>query len=390
MKVLQVVKTSEGAAWAFDQADALIKRGIEVITVMPNLTGKVAQRYKESGYPLLEADFSLPLNRPWQYFSRKKNIRKIVDEVQPDLIHLHFVTNIVMLRLSLRKNRIPRIFQVPGPLHLESFLFRMLDIKTATKNDYWIGTCEKTVNIYRENHIPEHRLFLGYYGGYGGDQCDRYKNQGDILHKEFQIDSERKIVGMVSYTYKPKWYARQKRGIKGHEDFADAIAIVRKTHPEVMAVVIGGPWGNSQKYFEKVRAYAHDVCGEHIVFTGTRNDIKDIYCELDIVVHPSHSENLGGAAESLAAARPTISTNIGGFPDIVKDGETGYTVPMKNPEALAEAICKMLSDENQAKVMAEKGQALVRSLLDIENTADVVAKIYQTILLEKDEKEVKN
>ena len=53
MRVLQIVKTSEGALWAFDQADALIKLGVEVITVVPSLNGKVAEKYIQNGKPAI-------------------------------------------------------------------------------------------------------------------------------------------------------------------------------------------------------------------------------------------------------------------------------------------------------------------------------------------------
>lgn len=380
MRVLQVVKTSEGASWAFDQADALIKQGVDVVTAIPDLNGKVAKKYLEKGYPLIQADFSLPIKNPFKYFKRARKIREIVKQVKPDIIHFHFVTNIIMARLALKEDKTPRVFQVPGPLHLETALFRKLDLKTARRNDFWIGSCRKTVQIYEENHVSKEKLFLGYYGGYGGVQCDEYAKDSDVLHKEYDIDNNKKIVGMVSYTYKPKWYARQKRGIKGHEDFIDALALVKKEIPGVIGVVIGGPWGNSHKYFERVKEYAKQMCGEDIIFTGTRSDVKKVYCELDVVVHPSHSENLGGAAESLAAARPTISTDVGGFVDIVKDGETGYVVPAKNPQVLSSAIIKMLKSPDNSLQMAFKGQQLVRELLDIDNTSKKILEIYREIL----------
>lgn len=386
MKVLQVVKTSSGANWAFEQALRLKQYGLEVVTVMPDDSGRVAQKYKENGMRLVLADFSLPVTRPWKFFSRRKLIRGIIEAEKPDIVHFHFVTNIVMARLALKKNKTPRIFQVPGPLHLEGKLFRMLDIKTARANDYWVGTCNKTNEIYLSSGVSENNVYLSYYGGYGGDTCDMYPNENDILHTTFNIDKSKKTVGMVSYIYKPKWYAKQKRGIKGHEDFIDAMSIVREAHKDAVGVIVGGPWGNSQKYFDKIKKYAKEKCGDGIIFTGYRTDIKDIYCELDVVVHPSHSENLGGAAESLAGKRPTISTNVGGFPDIVIDGETGYTVPPKNPCELSRAIIKMLDDEENAKIMAQRGQDLVRNLLDINSTAEKMKEIYEDILRKESQK----
>jgi glycosyltransferase involved in cell wall biosynthesis len=165
--------------------------------------------------------------------------------------------------------------------------------------------------------------------------------------------------------------------LKGHEDFIDAIALVRKKDPSVIGIIIGDAWGSSQKYVQKVKRYAEDKCGNEIIFTGFRTDLKDIYTELDIAVHPSHSENLGGAAESLSAGVPTISTNVGGFPDIVINGETGYTVEPKNPWLLAEAILNMIHNKEKSIEMAKTGQILVKKMLDINETASTIREIYR-------------
>ena len=64
-------------------------------------------------------------------------------EINPDLIHSHFVTTTLMLRLALgRRHKIPRIFQVPGPLHLEHWHTRTLEIASAGKKDFWIGSSQ--------------------------------------------------------------------------------------------------------------------------------------------------------------------------------------------------------------------------------------------------------
>jgi glycosyltransferase involved in cell wall biosynthesis len=236
------------------------------------------------------------------------------------------------------------------------------------------------VELYKENGISENKLFLGYYGGYGGDTCEEYAKSNNIIHNEYNIPQENTTIGMVSYVYKPKWFALQRRGIKGHEDFIDALEIVRKKHPKITGVIIGDAWGNSQKYFDKIKIYAKENSKADIIFTDYRSDIKDIYCELDVVVHPSHSENLGGAAESLAAARPTISTNVGGFRDIVIDNKTGKLVPPKNPQKLAEAIIVVIENYENAQKMANEGQKLVRELLDIDKCTECIIDAYKNIL----------
>lgn len=380
MKVLQIVKTNEGANWAFNQAKWLHDNGVEIITVLPEINGGMAEKYKEHGMKLEKADFSLPVSKPWEIAKKSKSIREIVKKIQPDLIHSHFVTNIMMLRIALKNIEIPRLFQVPGPLHLESILFKRAEIYLSNSNDYWAAACKKTRNIYVEAGIPKERTFLAYYGGYGGYSCDEYEEASNILHDEYNISNDKILVGMVSYFYKPKTYMFQFRGLKGHEDFIDAISTAREIEPNIKGVIIGDAWGSSSKYVQKVKRYAQKKCGDNIVFTGFRNDMKKIYRELDVAVHPSHSENLGGAAESLAACVPTISTNVGGFPDIVINNQTGYTVEPQNPEELSKAIIKTIKNNQQSTSMANRGQKLIRELLDINNTASMILDIYIKIL----------
>ena len=383
MKVLQVVKTSQGANWAFEQALALRNKGIDIVSILPDEKGKVAQKYRDNNLRIIKQDVSLPINKPWEFLKRKKVIKKIIEEEKPDIIHIHFVTNIIMFRLALKKYKIPRLFQVPGPLHLESKIFRKLDLVTANEFDYWAPSCKKSMQIYLDEIKDKNKIFLAYYGGYGGETIKEYLNSSNILHKEFNIPNENLLIGMVSYFYKPKWYLGQKRGIKGHEDFIDAIEMLNKKFENITALIIGGPWGNSIKYQEKVKQYAQRRGVENIIFTGFRNDMKRIYKELDIAVHPSHSENLGGAAESLAAGVPTIATNIGGFPDIVVDGKTGYLCEVKNPQSIAEKIELLIGNMDKSKEMAIEGQNYVRDLLGIEKTSKVVIDIYNKIINHK-------
>lgn len=378
MKILQVVKTNRGAQWAFNQAVYIKKLGVEVITVLPNADEGYAQKYKECGMKVIVGDWSLPITRPWKFFARRKLIRQIVKETSPDLIHLHFVTNVLMCRLALRKDQTPRLFQVPGPLHLENSVTSFAERHTATKADYWAGACKKTCSIYIKKGVDPQRVHLAYYG-----VPHKEASQGvskNILHSEYGIADDAVIVAMVSYFYKPKKYLGQKRGIKGHEDFIDAIKMVIQKHPNVVPVIIGNAWDGAEAYENQVKEYAKRTLGDKVIFTGYRGDVYDIYPEVNVVVHPSHSENLGGAAESLMLAVPTISSDVGGFPDIVIPGETGCLVKSKNPEDLADKIIWAVEHQDEMKGMAKKGQVLVNELLDLENTSKVIYNVYEKIL----------
>ena len=378
MKILQVVKTNRGAAWALNQAKHLKQMGVEMVTVLPDDSDGNAQKYKENGMTVIKGDWRLPITKPWRFFAVCKQIKKTIKDVQPDIIHLHFVTNVLMCRLALRRDKTPRLFQVPGPLHLESGLTSFAERCTATKADYWAGACKKTCSIYTDKGIAPERVSLAYYG-----VPHKEPTQGEsknILRSEYGISDDAVIVAMVSYFYKPKKYLGQKRGLKGHEDFIDAMKPVIQKYPNAVPVIVGNAWDGSENYEIKVKEYAKKVLGDKVVFTGYRSDIYDIYPEIDLVVHPSHSENLGGAAESLMLAVPTISSDVGGFPDIVIPGETGCLVKSKDHVDLSEKITWAIEHRDEMKRMANNGQKMVNELLDLDATAKAIYGIYEKIL----------
>lgn len=369
MRVLHLLKTSEGASWALRLMKELVSYGIDVHVALPK-GGSLYAKYEEYGIHTHPYDCSLKT-----IVKSSKNLRKIVDEVKPNLIHSHFVLTTIIMRLALRDSSIPRVFEVPGPLHLEHLHTRWIDPFLAQKSDYWIATCKWTRDRYIKFGIAPERVFLTYYGS----NISHKSYEAGKLRSEFNISPSTFVVGMVAYMYAPKHFLGQKRGLKGHEDFIDAISILNREYPDIIGVCVGGPWDGATKYEQQVKEYAK-CSGANIIFTGTRNNVGELYQDMDCVVHPSHSENLGGAGESLLLGVPTIATNIGGFPDVVINEKTGLLVASKSPNEIANAIERMYLDREFAQSCAEKGQKLVVSLLDVRNTSKEVHRIYNHIL----------
>ncbi len=377
MRALHLLKTSVGATWAFRQIRELVKLGIDVHVALPD-GGPMVGRYAAVGATehLMQADF--PVHAPWAFPVLAGKFRQLVQEVRPEIIHSHFVGTTLTMRLALgRSHSIPRVFQVPGPLHLEHPFFRNAEIWTAAQHDYWIGSCKWTCDQYRTSGIADARIFLSYYG----TDVDTFQHPpvGE-LRKELGISERTSIIGMVAYMYPPKRYLGQRRGLKGHEDLIDAVALCLRHIPDMVCVIVGGAWNNAMVYEQRVREYGAKKCGDRVIFLGTRNDVADLYPDFDVAVHPSHSENVGGAVESLLKTVPTIATNVGGFPDLIKHDKTGWLVPSANPKQLAETIIKVLKDPTRAKEVAERGQALAMHLFDVKRCAREITDIYCTIL----------
>jgi len=370
MRVLHVVKTSTGATWALRQMKALVARGFEIHVALPD-GGPLIPEYVRSGIKVHFVSYGNNLSR---IYPHALELKRIVDFVRPQVVHSHFFASAIAVRFALgRWNPTPRVFQVPGPLHLEHYPSRVLDIASAGEADRWIASCNWTYNEYQQLGVPESRLGFSYYGVSLADFMSRPRGK---LRAELAIPAEMKLVGMVAFAYPPKRLLLQRRGIKGHEDFFEALSRVLLSRNDVLGVVIGGAWGQSDEYFRRLQRLGRVLCGDKLLFLGTRSDVLEIYRDLDVVIHPSHSENLGGALESLLLEVPTIATSVGGFPDLVEDGKTGWLVPPHNPEVLANRIVYALDNEEEAKSLASSGARRARQITDIHRCIDGVVSVY--------------
>jgi glycosyltransferase involved in cell wall biosynthesis len=377
MRVLHLLKTSVGAQWALRQMRELIGLRVDVHVALP-AGGPLVAACQAAGIVVHLGQFDVPVARPWTFPRVARDLRRLVAQVQPDLIHSHFVGTTMTTRMALgAAHETPRVFQVPGPLHLEHGLFRHAELFTAGKADYWIGSCRWTHDRYGRAGVPSDRRFLSYYGS---DLESLEVAGASGLRAELSVGPTQRLVGMVAYFYAPRLWLGQRRGIKGHEDLIDAAAVCVARGYDIVCVFVGGPWREAHQYEGRVREYARRRLGTRAVFLGTRPDVPALYRAFDVAVHPSHSENVGGAAESLLIGVPTIATSVGGFPDVVVPDETGWLVPPGRPAVLADAIAEALDHPGRARRMAAEGRRRAQRLLDVKENAREIADIYRTIL----------
>lgn len=376
MKVLHLLKTSTGATWALRQLRELVKLGVEVHVALPD--GPLVKNYQEFGVTTHIFQPAIDIKKPWTNIRRFKAFKQLINDIQPDIIHSHFVATTLTMRLALgKKHPIKRIFHVPGPLHLEHKFFRNAELLTSGKSDYWMASCRWTADAYQRFGIDKTRIGLAYYG------VDLEQFQVGLtanLRQELNLSEQAQIIGNVAYFYAPKKSLGQKRGLKGHEDLIDAIDIASKTNPDIVGVFVGGPWNGCQSYMDEVIEYANNKTYGKYHFLGLRRDIQNLYGDFTLSVHPSHSENVGGAVESMFCQSPTISSNVGGFPDLVKPNKTGWLVPAKNPEALADTLTQALSSPDLCNEYAKNGRDLATQMFDIRNNAADIHQYYSKLL----------
>jgi len=373
MRVLSVVKTADGAEWALLQA-------VEVHVALPSLEGRMVKEWQNSGATLHVADLDFPLKKPWLLPALCKTARDLVAKISPDLIHTHHVGPTLVIRIAHKGKDSPlRIFQVPGPLHLEHWFYRSLDLFSADAQDFWIGTTRNILQLYRAAGVPPDRLMLGYHGT---RPAMFRRDRTNVLRDRLGIAPEEKMIGNISFIYPPKLLLGQRVGLKAHEDLIDALGLVIQKRPDVVGVLAGATWGSSKWYEHRLRARAQAVGRGRIRMPGylPREDVWRAWADFDCVTHVPYSEGCGGVFEPLIAGVPTIAGRVGGLPEVVMDGLTGRTVPIRNPAELAAAILDVLADPAAYRTLASNGRQLVEKMFDIRRTAAEVYGVYRHLL----------
>jgi glycosyltransferase involved in cell wall biosynthesis len=149
------------------------------------------------------------------------------------------------------------------------------------------------------------------------------------------------------------------RPMYGHADLIEAFARVLDKHPNAELVIAGdGPL--RARLEEQTRTLG--IAG-HVQFLGrvAHDQVPEVMATLDAVALTSYSEGLPNMImEAFAMGIPAVATGVGGVPELVKHGRTGFLVPANAPPILAVAIGQLIDDPEARRRMGQAGQELVR------------------------------
>ncbi len=161
---------------------------------------------------------------------------------------------------------------------------------------------------------------------------------------------------------------------KGQGVILDAWGAVDKRH----RLLLIGEGPDRRRFEHKIRRL--DL-GERVVLTGFIPDAERVLPALDLLAVPSLSEGLGGVIiDAFLAGVPVVASDVGGVPELVRDGETGLSVPPGNPAALAAALGRMLTDADLRRRCAEKARLLAGDEFSVPRMADRYESLYHEIL----------
>lgn len=337
----------------------LKERGVEcrVIALPPSLLRLSRGKNKNSILPLLAS--------PFLAFPAAVRLLHLISTRHVRIIHTNGIkAHFLGIPLSILSGRslvwhfrdLPeegtqaRVFRLLGRLFPKRIIANSAKVKER------LGSLDKTRVIY---NAVDRELFSAE-----GDRCKARKRLG--------LNVDDTVIGTIGH-FAP---------LKGYEDLVRAMPEIIRDIPAARFVIVG------EAIYPAYSDYKHHITelvellglSDRVVFAGYRDDLPVVLSGLDIFVLPSWSEGFGRAnLEAMAAGLPIVSTNVGGIPEVVVDGESGLLVPPRDPPALAEAIIKLAQDKNLCKKMGEAGRRRAEQFT-IEKMVDGVVEVYDEII----------
>lgn len=163
---------------------------------------------------------------------------------------------------------------------------------------------------------------------------------------------------------------------KDHITLLKACLVLKEAGERFRLVLVGdGPLRRELESF-----VAKENLEDIVVFTGTRHDIPQLVAEFDVFALTSLTEGISlTLLEAMSCQIPIVATDVGGTPEIVLDGETGFLVPVGKAAAIAEKITILLREPVRRKDMGRAGRERVLGGFSCERAANQYLTLYEEV-----------
>jgi N-acetyl-alpha-D-glucosaminyl L-malate synthase BshA len=196
--------------------------------------------------------------------------------------------------------------------------------------------------------------------------CDQYKRNDDAQERaKYAKPDERLLVHLSNF-----------RPVKRVNDVIEVFDRVQKQVPSKLVMIGDGPDRSSAEYLVRRKGISKKV-----LFIGKQDHIHEHLGLADLMIMPSELESFGlSALEAAACEVPTIATAVGGVPEVIKDGETGYLAKVGDVDTMARCAIELLSDEDRLRAMGRAARTDARSRFCAYNIVPKYEEFYQRTL----------
>ena len=176
---------------------------------------------------------------------------------------------------------------------------------------------------------------------------------------------------------------------KDHQTLLQAWKHVIERMESARLLLVGDTQLGGNAYVDGLEQLAAALgISDAIIFAGVRDDVDDLMAACDVFVMSSRWEGLGLVfLEAMRAGRPVVATRVGGIPEVVIDGETGYLVDVGDSAALAARLVRLLEDRATATRMGKQGRDRFEHRFAAEQMLNKISGLYAKLIGETSSKQ---
>jgi len=343
--------------------------------------GPMVGRINELGWPTVESKWSLwiPYKQAYRstYFARfpiKLPLRvlsviRIIKRYKIDIVHTNSIVSLEGALAAKLTNKL-HIWHIREILDKNSFLKPPFNTylvhKIVSRFSDKVIAISEGVKRHLLSGCAEGKIAV-VYNAVDLTRFCRVSNPTSRLRQEFGVEEGVSMIGVIGPVTETK----------GHMDVVDSALILKEQYPNCKFIIVGSI-DNELKIQEKIRSLDLDSM---FIFTGRRDDVPEIMNEVDLLVLASHVEAFGRVIiEAMAAGRPVVATNVGGIPEVVVNGKTGYLVPPRKPTALSEAIISILCNPDLKEMFGKCGRERAEKLFAAQIYTQNIENIYVELM----------
>jgi glycosyltransferase involved in cell wall biosynthesis len=295
-------------------------------------------------------------------------LARVIRRLEPDLIHAHDAHAVAMasLALSIGSSTAAR-GRTPALVAARRVDFRLRDNSFSRwkhrQVDCFIAASEAIRRLLVACGVPSDRTCTVHEGI---DIAHVAAAPPVDVHTEFWLPHLAPVVGNIAALVPHK----------GHRHLVEAAHLVIQHLPDARFVILGE--GEQRDALERqIREYHLE---KHVLLPGFRLDVLGCLKSFDLFVMSSVTEGLGTSLlDAMACSKAVVATQAGGIPEVVVDGGTGLLVEPRDHRAMADAIVRLLRDEEERRQMGKAGFERVTARFTVERMVAETAAVYERV-----------